>query len=245
MEKKFTDGWRGRIGLVATAPGNATEADFNKYRPEGVAVMTTRTPLKSSTPEGILEMDTYIDAAAQMLASNAYCDVILLSSTAGSFIAGTEGDNKKAAELSESLGCKVITSAQCMLKALDAFSVKNIALITPSSAELNKIEVEYLKSAGIKVVSQAGFLLTSPRDILCISQEEIIKKIRACNTDAAEAIVLSCSGLHAMEIIETIENEINKPVIASNQFGLWGCLKELGITDSVSNAGSLFNIRYR
>lgn len=44
MDKPFTDGWRGRIGLVATAPGNATEADFNRYRPAGVAVLTTRTP---------------------------------------------------------------------------------------------------------------------------------------------------------------------------------------------------------
>ena len=50
MERSFIDGWRGRIGLVATAPGNAAEADFNRYRPEGVAVMTTRTPLTSSTP---------------------------------------------------------------------------------------------------------------------------------------------------------------------------------------------------
>ncbi len=32
--KTFIDGWRGRIGLVATASGNATEAEFNLYRPK-------------------------------------------------------------------------------------------------------------------------------------------------------------------------------------------------------------------
>lgn len=85
MDKPFTDGWRGRIGLVATAPGNATEADFNRYRPAGVAVLTTRTPLTASTPEGIREMNRFVDDAAALLAQNAYCDVVLLSSTGRQF----------------------------------------------------------------------------------------------------------------------------------------------------------------
>ena len=240
MKKQFTDGWRGRIGLVATAPGNATEADFNHYRPEGVAVMTTRTPLKSSTPEGIREMDAYIEDAACMLAANAYCDIVLLSSTAGSFIAGKEMDDQNARQLSKKCGCKVITSAQCMLKALHSLKAQKIVLITPSSAALNQIEIAYLNSAGIEVVSQEGFLLSSPRDILCISQEEICEKIRKSVVPEADAVVLSCSGLHAMEILEPMEQEIRKTIIASNQFGLWGCLKELQISDLPLHAGSLF-----
>ncbi|MFR8331837.1 MAG: hypothetical protein ACLU9S_05295 [Oscillospiraceae bacterium] len=71
MDKPFTDGWQGRIGLVATAPGNATEADFNRYRPAGVAVLTTRTPLTASTPEEIREMNRFVDDAAALLAQNA------------------------------------------------------------------------------------------------------------------------------------------------------------------------------
>ena len=94
MNKPFTDGWKGRIGLVATAPGKATEADFNRWRPEGVAVMTTRTPLTSSTPEGIQAMNQSVEAAVAMLAQNAYCDVILCSSTAGSFADGRETDRE-------------------------------------------------------------------------------------------------------------------------------------------------------
>ncbi len=41
----YVDGWRGRIGLITPAPGNSTEAEFNKFLPEGVAVLTTRIPL--------------------------------------------------------------------------------------------------------------------------------------------------------------------------------------------------------
>ena len=110
--RPFVDGWRGRIGLVATAPGNATEAEFNRYRPEGVAVMTTRTPLTSSTPKGIRAMNRGVEEAAAMLAENAYCDVILLSSTAGSFVEGLQADLAQARPGDSARSCM----RQCSLR---------------------------------------------------------------------------------------------------------------------------------
>lgn len=234
MNQTFTDGWLGRIGLVATAPGNAAEADFNRYRPKGVAVMTTRTSLKSSTPEGIREMNLQVESAVRMLAQNAYCDAVLLSSTAGSFVEGRTRDEENTQRLSRETGCRVISSAGCMLRALEAMKIHTVTLISPSSAKLNRTEYDFLEQEGITVMSQGGFLLHQPRDILCIKPEEIIKMVREKDTDRSDAVLISCSGLHVMEIIDQLEREQGKPVLASNQFGLWGCLKELGVsTDKI------------
>lgn len=156
MDKPFTDGWRGRIGLVATAPGNATEADFNRYRPAGVAVLTTRTPLTASTPEGIREMNRFVDDAAALLAQNAYCDVVLLSSTAGSFVDGRAAALAHAQTLSLEIGAQVITSAECMLQALQALRAKRVTLVTPSSPELNRAEHAFLNEAGLDIVSEGA-----------------------------------------------------------------------------------------
>lgn len=120
MGRAFIDGWRGRIGLVATAPGNATEADFNRYRPEGVAVLTTRTPLLGSTVEGIRNMNMHVGQAARMLAENAFCDLVFLSSTASSFVNGPDYGAEHTARLTRETGVKIISSSRCML---DAFSV--------------------------------------------------------------------------------------------------------------------------
>lgn len=237
----FTDGWRGRIGLVATAPGNSTEAEFNRYRPEGVAILTTRTPLVSSTVEGIRKMNTYIEDAALMLAQNAYCDVVLLSSTAGSFIEGPEYDEELSLRLSKLTGKKVITSCQCMLKALSAINASSVTLISPSSSGLNEAEKNYLYKCGTNVVSECGFLLDDPRDILCISPEDVYSLVRATDSSASEAILISCSGLHVMQIIATLEKDLGKPVLTSNQFGLWGALQSLGVRERLSGIGSLFN----
>lgn len=240
MNGPFIDGWKGRIGLVATAPGNAAEADFNRWRPEGVAVMTTRTPLASSTPEGIRAMNRSVEAAVAMLAQNAYCDVILCSSTAGSFVDGREADRENAARLSRAYGCKVMTSAECMLLALSAVDARSVTLVTPSSPELNRLERDFLESAGVTVSAQAGFRLSSPRDILAVPPAEAAAL--ACQADgpASDAVLLSCSGLHVMEQIEPLEQKLGKPVLASNQFGLWGSLRALGIRDHIPGLGVLW-----
>ena len=240
MSKPFTDGWRGRIGLVATAPGNSTEAEFNRYRPEGVAVLTTRTALTSSTPEGIRKMNESVEAAAAMLAQNSYCDVVLCSSTAGSFVDGREVDDAKAAAMSEKYGCRVITSAQCMLQALQAVGAGTVTLLTPSSQALNELEVAFLNSAGITVTAQSGFHLSSPRDILAVQPEEVAELVRKVDCKASDAVLLSCSGLHVMELIEPLEQELKKPVLASNQFGLWGSLRALEIQDRIPGIGMLW-----
>ncbi|MBQ9029829.1 MAG: hypothetical protein IJ106_00065 [Parasporobacterium sp.] len=240
MGDRFTDGYRGRIGLVATAPGNATEADFNRYRPEGVAVMTTRTPLSSSTPEGIAQMNQYTDAAVRMLAENAFCDIILLSSTAGSFLEGEEADRAKADFLSRETGTKVITSAGCMLKALHAVGAEKITLITPSSPALNKVEQGFLEAAGFTIAAVGGFSFSSPRQILCVSPEEVMQMVLDTDVPGSDAVLLSCSGLHVMEMIDPLEQTLGKCVLASNQFGLWGSVRELGITDRIRGCGRLF-----
>lgn len=240
MSKPFTDGWRGRIGLVATAPGNSTEAEFNRYRPEGVAVLTTRTPLTSSTPEGIRQMNRYVEDAVAMLAGNAYCDVVLCSSTAGSFVDGRKADEERTAHMERENNCRVITSAQCMLRALEAVGAGSVTLITPSSEALNEAETAYLSSAGVSVVARGGLYLSCPRDILAVRPEEIAELVRQTDCRQSDAVLLSCSGLHAMELIEPLEQELGKPVLTSNQFGLWGSLRALGIRDCIPGAGMLW-----
>lgn len=240
MSKPFTDGWRGRIGLVATAPGNATEADFNRYRPGGVAVLTTRTPLTSSTPEGIRQMNRYVEDAVALLAGNAFCDVVLCSSTAGSFLEGREADLAMTQRLSQQNNCKVITSADCMLQALSAVGADSVTLISPSSRALIRVECDFLEQAGIRVSALGGFHLSSPRDILAIQPSEVTELVRRTDCPDSGAILLSCSGLHVMELIDSLEQEFGKPVLASNQFGLWGCLRTLGISQPISGLGSLW-----
>ena len=76
----FVDGWRGRIGLITPAPGSSTEAEFNQYCPEGVAVLTTRIPLFGISSEGILKMTSCRRSA--VIWQNSMADLLIFSCTA-------------------------------------------------------------------------------------------------------------------------------------------------------------------
>jgi maleate cis-trans isomerase len=44
-----------------------------------------------------------------------------------------------------------------------------------------------------------------------------------------------------IEAVPEIEQEMDKPVISSNQATLWACVKRLGISHSDNRLGRLFN----
>lgn len=58
----------------------------------------------------------------------------------------------------------------------------------------------------------------------------------ACN----EAIFISCTNFHALEVIDRLEKDTGKPVVSSNQATMWYALRKLGIKDSLEGYGSLF-----
>jgi maleate cis-trans isomerase len=234
------DGWKGRIGLVATAPGNSTEAEFNKYRPHGVAVLTTRTPLTESTSGGIRQMNSYVEDAAVMLAKNAHADVVLLSSTAGSFVNGRKAEVETIKHLESLAETNVVTSTSCLLNALSLVQATRITLITPSSQSLNDAETAYLSECGIEVNALGGFFYKDPRAIMSTTPQDVYSLVRKTDNDRSEAIVISCSGLHVMEIIDEIEVNMGKPVLTSNQFGLWGALRSIGVKEKIEGIGRIF-----
>jgi maleate cis-trans isomerase len=68
------------------------------------------------------------------------------------------------------------------------------------------------------------------------------KLSRKANTDDADAMFISCTGLHVMGIIEILERDLGKPVVTSNQATLWAALKKLGIHERIEGLGKLFTL---
>ena len=56
----------------------------------------------------------------------------------------------------------------------------------------------------------------------------------------ADAYFISCAQVRAAEVIETLERDLQRPVVTSNQAAAWHCLRESGIRDKVAGFGTLF-----
>lgn len=237
----YVDGQRGRIGLITPAPGSSTEWEFNHYKPEGVAVLTTRVPLFGISYEGISKMNTYVDQAADMLAKSSIVDVILFSCTAGSFLEGNGFDQKLIHHLEELTGVKVTTTSTCIMAAIKALGIHTLNVVTPYAEEINLRERMFLEGCGLKVNNVTGALLEQSQNTPKIPAEVMYRYALEVDTPDADAMFISCTGLHVDSIIDRLETELGKPVLTSNQCGLWGSLRAIGVNDFIPGLGRLFH----
>jgi maleate isomerase len=235
----YVDGWRGRIGLITPSPGSSTEAEFNRYRPEGVAVLTTRIPLHGISREALDKMNTYVDEAASLLAT-AEVDVIVFACTAGTFLKGPGWDREIMARLSGLTRKKITTTSTGVLEALAALNVKKVAVATPYAAVVNEAEKAFLDGSGFQVTSIIGPLLSDSKLVPQIPPGEMYRLAREADTRDADAVFISCTGLHVLGIIDMLEKDLCKPVITSNQVSLWSALKRVSIHEKIEGLGKLF-----
>lgn len=236
----YVDGWRGRIGLITPAPGSSTEWEFNHYKPEGVAVLTTRVPLFGISREGLEEMNRHVDDAAVMLAHSAVVDLLLFSCTAGSFLEGPGYDQEIVRHLEQLTGVRTTTTSTCVQGAIQALGLRSLCVVTPYSAQVNQLERQFLEGIGVEVASMGSALLDRSQDTPKLTADIMCDLVRAADSPRADGIFISCTGLHVDRVIEPLEAELGKPVITSNQCGLWGCVRMLGIGDAIPGLGSLF-----
>jgi maleate isomerase len=237
----YVDGWRGRIGLITVASGSATEYEFNRYAPEGIAVLTTRVPLRDMSPEALIEMAHHVEEAAALL-SGAEVDIIAFACTAGSLVKGAGYDQEIIERLQNRTGLPVTTTSTGVVEAFTALNVKKIVVTTPYKSAVNHAEKKFLEENGFTVLRLHGVESPEPKFVPQIFPEEMYRLTKEAFQGDAEAIFISCTGLHVDTIIDLLEDDFQRPVITSNQATLWSALKKIGVNEQVQGMGKLFRL---
>jgi maleate isomerase len=81
--------------------------------------------------------------------------------------------------------------------------------------------------------------LADVQNIYTENEQRAYQLARQANTPDAEAVFLSGTGLPTVGILETLEQDLKKPVISSNQASLWQALRLAGVRQAVTGFGSL------
>ncbi|WP_084001454.1 aspartate/glutamate racemase family protein [Tsuneonella dongtanensis] len=216
-----------RIGLIALSTDLAIEQDFHRLAAasEGdVAVFTTRIPLV--TPNTIASFEALaagLGGIGELLVPESKLDVIVFGCTAASMIIGPE---RLAARLQEGRReISVTNPASASLAAFKELRIKRIVLATPYTEEVNKRAIEWFERHHIEVVGASGFGSDNDDDHARISAQDWIDAVARLDPRSADGIFLSCTATRALEVIERLENQFNRPVVTSNQAAFWhACL---------------------
>ncbi|MGS4943986.1 aspartate racemase/maleate isomerase family protein [Meridianimarinicoccus sp. RP-17] len=218
-----------RLGLIVLSTDLTTERDAARIvPPDHAAVHVARVPFQNpTTPENLRRMAPLLTRAADLILPGEPLAGIYYACTSASVVIGD-------AEVGEAIhaarpGVPVVTPTAASLDAFAALGVRRIALVTPYLPCTTVPMVGYFERGGLETVSAHCLGMEDDRDMARVSAQTIIDAVLAADSDAAEAVFLSCTALPALGVIDTLEARLGKPVVTSNQAGLWRMLRHAGL----------------
>lgn len=235
-------GWKAKIGLIYIASAYATEAEFCRIAPVGVTTHTTRIALSDQpelfTIDDLSNLHPNALKAAKLL-SQAPLDVIAFGCTSGSLVHGVGYDLALVNSMEQITSLPCTTTATAITVALRSFEVSKIAIATPYTEDVNQLTKHFFMDSGFHITNITGLGLNNDYKISALNSEEIYQLAVAANNDDAEALLIACTGLSAVHLVEKLERDLQKPVITSNQATFWHALRLSGVTDGIDGYGKL------
>ena len=242
LNRSTVYGTRAKLGLIVPPTNTANEAEWNAMTPRGITVHAARMPLHVDTTSaaGKQALRDDVRRYASDLAQIGP-DVIAYGCTAGSM---THPVSALPEYMSDVTRRRCITTAQAIIEALRALGARRVAVATPYHDALNDHEADFLKAHGIEPVSVRGLGygangIEEYRNIARITPDEVFEHARLADCPNADAVLLSCTDLATLGVIERLEAALGKPVTSSNQATFWLALRRAGIPDRFEFYGRL------
>lgn len=234
---------RARIGVLVPAGNPTVEPEFYRMAPPGVTVHFARLDSGAGapgTPEAMEQRTLgYLDALPAAVRALAAVEpaVVVLAHTAVSYLNGADGEAALTARLAELAGTRATTAAGAVAAGLRQLGVKRLALATPYPESISAAGRKFWEASGFEIVGYRR--LDGVANIYTETEERAFSLGCAADVPAAEAIVISGTGLPTAGIVERLEKDLGKPVVTSQQASLWRALRLAGLADRVPGFGRL------
>lgn len=225
---------RGIIGVMTPAMNTVVQPELELLRPAGVSNQMQR-----FRPGGDKVSDDLFAEADKLMDANPVAIAIGLTTDAG-----PGGVDKLAAvsdALQSHLGIPVCNASVADHVALRTLGASRVAVVTPFTADIDQHVKGNVEQAGFDVVAIKGTEApTLPA--ICETPLATIRQVFAQVADSdCDAILQVGTALPVVALIEQLEQELNKPVVACNAAVYWQTLRAAGITDPVPGFGQLLS----
>ena len=253
-------GWRARIGVFIVGVEAVPEAEWWAMVPSGVSVhaarVTAQTPwLPWRDDRNGVELEDDLARGAKQFAAMRLSAVTIGHSS--SSIAGGKGwDEAVVDRLSSVFSGRVVVTTNGLdcVAALRESRVQRPFLVFPPWFADDTLArgVRYFQDHGFDPAAHRrhdpgpGWRDLPPHEHypkgLGFAQdaEAVFTQIRASCPDSADGVLIAGTGFRCVGIIEALEQDLKRPVIAANQASLWHCLRRAGVHAPISGYGRLF-----
>ena len=223
---------RAIVGVMTPAMNTVVQPELDLLCPGGVTNQMQRFRLG-----GDAVSDDLPEEAAKLMDCGPAALAIGLTTDAG-----PGGPAKLAArcdEIAAQIGIPVFNASAADYAALQTLGATRIGVVTPFNAQVDQVVKANTEDAGFNVVAIKGTEAPSLPAICETPLEDIRRVFREVAQADCDAILQVGTALPVVAMIEELEADLGKPVVACNAAVYWQALRGIGITDAVPGYGQL------
>ncbi len=229
------------LGLLGPVESTAPPEAIALY-PRGVRFLAASVGLATMTPAGYdAVLDRIAPAAAELARQGA--QAIVLMGTSLSFYKGAAFNRELTQRVAQASGRPAVTMSTAVIEGLRSVGGKRVAVATAYNEEVNRRLQTFLHEEGFEVLKIRGLGVQKVEDIHSVTREGLFDFSAKVfeSTKYADALLVSCGGLHTLELLEPLERRCQVPVVSSLPHALRAGVRLLGLNGRAEGYGKLLS----
>ena len=223
---------RGVIGVMTPAMNTVVQPELEMLRPKGVTNQMQRFRLGG---ERISE--DLIEEARKLMDCNPAAIAVGLTTDAGPGAVTTLA--LRCRELADAVGVPVRNASEANHAALSTLGARRVAVVTPFTADVDRIVQANVEEAGFEVVAIKGTEAPSLPAICETPLADIRNVFHDVAGSDCDAVLQIGTALPVVALIDELERETGRPIVACNAAVYWQTLRTSGIADRIAGFGRL------
>jgi arylmalonate decarboxylase len=229
------------LGLLSPVD-TAVPPEANILYPTGVRFRAASVGLATMTPAGYdAVLDRIAPTAAELARQGA--QAITLMGTSLSFYKGAAFNRELTKRVAEASGRPAVTMSTAVIEGLRTVGGKRLAVATAYDEEVNRRLQLFLHEEGFEVLTIRGLGVQRVEDIHTVTRDGLFEFSVNVFESAknADALLVSCGGLHTLELLEPLERRCKVPVVSSLPHALRAGARLLGLSGRAAGYGTLLS----
>ena len=231
--------WRGVVGVIKPTMRPGSLEEFIRLLPEGIGVIPLFLNIREGTESEFKSVLDTIEGKVQELAG-LKVDLVHPEGAPPFMVQGFKGERDIVKRWEDAYGVPIVTAPQTQVEAMRAMDIESLVGVTYFDGEINDVFSRYFEDAGFDVRAMEGMRVPFT-DVGRLSSQEVYAHARRAflKHSDADAIYMLGSGWRVLDIIETLEEDLEVPVIHAVPVRVWSIQRRLHVNQPVPGYGRL------
>lgn len=231
--------WRGIVGMINPTMRPGVVEEVCRLLPEGIGLIPVFLDIRRGTADEFKSMMPHYERQVALLAQQ-NCDLIHPVGAPPFMVQGLKRETQIVRAWEKKYRTTIFTVAQNHVAALKTLKAKTIVGATYFPAKLNAVFARYFKDAGFAVRGMEGIDVAFDK-VQELSSHQVYAHIKRnfLKHKGADAIYMLGSGWRTLDIIETLERDLQVPVVHPVTARVWEIQKRLHVREPRHGYGHL------